>query len=1049
MQKYNNKYELQNRLEDYLNSVTTATNKNSKQFVCPLCGSGTKTHHTGALSLKIDKNGIPRATCFACGELRNSDIFEVIGKIEQLSDFTEQYKKACELFLMEETSTYPNTKNNTPIKKKVSSSMKIAPENQILDYSELYEQAHTNIYNTEYLTNRGISTEIIELFSIGYINGWKHPDSKKMLPKNGLIIPISKYSYIFRDTNALNPNYRYFRIKSRNTPEDRFLGFNCLTESDTPIYIVEGEIDALSIYTGGEYAVSLGSVANANDFFDACKDLNIKAPLVFFMDNDKAGQDTIKVMRNKLKEVNRHRDTKQLNHILAITFPYFSLAQLGLGNEKDASDILKKLGQKNFKQYLKEINKMATNNIKEYKQKDVNATDGNNATTSNTQTNLSTTYYNTQYVNFKINNFLAEEQNEILKAIHNSKKSLLDSPMGTGKTRLIKDINTDKNIVTVIVNPSVGKLKQMDAEYNILPVYGGLQYCDENIVCVTPESLKRKVISKLNKPFILVVDEAHEIYSSYNFRKSFADIKDVEKLAKRTIYMTATPDILEETEEFDSIIRVRKPKQTGLSTKIIETNKLSIDEKIALIKDYLNKYSLVVFHNDNKKENEAITEMLNKELKIKVKHDENFQENLLGIEPEYEIQTKDTAVAVDASKKENKTFEELTKTSKIDKDVRLFCTTSCIQAGLNINNDRDTAIIYTCNSESFKLVNFIQASGRYRVKENIKEIILLKRHLDKRDMSFRNFSTIYDDHVEIYKDYQKAENKMLKKYGKKYLNDELAQKSGLMFNKETNQYEIDYHQTKAEAHRIYNKSLLYYPEILKKELENNSSIKLSVTIEQYNPPELDPEIKEQIKLKRKLAKEIFKDTTTKMLEYDDDTILQILEYKIDKRKKANQSLIDIMNNYHDNVSTTFKNVLNSVMSIQEIDKAQAFRFIMKFETLQEVKNQILITQVHKVNADIKVMGIDLPYEAFNGYPNDIRKILLIRYILRDIEAKQGRISTAIKAEILEQAIKSKIYRIKSEDDRKKASSEIEKLINIIYKFDTQNKIQSINYTKQI
>lgn len=1105
-----NKYELQQNLEDYIDTITSKSKYN--QYVCPLCGSGTGSHHTGALSLKTDRNGVPRATCFACGGLQNSDLFETIGKVEGLNSFTEQINRAVELF--GSTSGYNSVKKNIPVKEKRLKAANTAMPAQPQDFKEFIQQAHKNIYATDYLLNRGISQEVIDLFNIGYVKGWKHPNNQNMWAKNGVVIPISDYSYVFRDT--CNSQYRYFKIKNRDKKVDKYFNYRALTEPIYPIYVTEGELDALSIITAGLQsiedrregwkaavkikAVSIGSVSNVEDFVDSLLSLDIQAPIIFFFDNDEAGRQAGEKARIELNLVNILREKRGQSPIEYFVHGFNIFKLIGhpeITELKDINDILQFWGVHVFGDYLQEISQKFITQIAEEaaaKMKELGldalvsspandepkeesdeslssvsytkiqsetkketsiavpssspANDGKKEKLNTTVSTVSHAKFQdekhdyTKNFRLEVNTYIAEQQEAILSAISSSKKSLLIAPMGTGKTNLIPEINKDKDVVTVIVNPSVAQLQQMRATYDIAAVYGGLTYNDENIVCVTPESLRKKVISKLRKRFILVVDEAHEIYNTYSFRPAFADIKEVEKVAQKVIYMTATPDILTETEQFDAVISVSKKSDSNekIKTTILEAESLGVAQKAAVIKKALKASRLVALHNDNKKENESIIEVLNKETKVKVFEDSYFQTDIWGSKQPFHKTIKNSAVSVDAGKKESKTFVELIKHSAIDADVNLFCTTSCIQAGLNINNNRETTVIYVCNNQSFKMVNFLQSIGRYRNKNNIKEIILLKTKKDKTERDFKNFSTLYEETKFSANKVLAAANEM-HKFNIHFLEEEAAKKIGLNFNKVSNEYEINYHKLKATALESYNQSLLYHVDILKKELTYNSAIPLKVEIEEFK---LDPtkEVQELIKEKNKANKEIFEETIQQMLKLSNEQLEEILNCSIDQRKKENEELVEIMKVYHETASTTFKNVLQETIEVMQLTEVDAFRYVAESKSLQDVKSELLKIKIKKANADIKEKGIELAYKAFKGYPKDLKKIVLIRYLLKDIETKKSRISNKTKSNIVEQAVRFKIYK---EKDRDKALSDIEKLLHIIYKFDTQNKISSVNY----
>jgi len=1072
MDKYLNKYQLQHELENYINMITSKSK--GKQYICPICGSGKGVHHTGALSIKTDKNGVPRATCFACHELYNDDIFSVIGKIENIESFPEQYAKAAEMFGYDETinsSVYKSVYKSAPKTSLTSSPIKEKEESKPEDFGEFIRVAHENVNATDYWTSRLIAKNIINDFNLGYVEDWKHPSSPNMKPKNGVVIPISNYSYVFRDVETADPNYRYFKIKSRNTPEDKYLNFKALTENIDPVWITEGEIDALTILSAGQSAVSLGSIANIHDFAESCKDLDIKAPLVIFLDNDKKGIEAAKELKKELFRINKYRQQRGLNLFLLNLNNYNTLKEVTINDKifdargKDPNEVaknLKKIQEPLWVLYFLEYTNLVAENakkvIEERKKSQANSTSNSDGFVDKSQQNSPATSTNnitvqpiaqsatTKQYNLHIDKYIAEQEENILNILRSNKKSLLVAPMGTGKTRMIEKINNDiENVVTVIVNPSVAQLKQMEKTYNIAAVYGGLTYNNESIVCVTPESLCKKVISKLRRPFILVVDEAHEIYSSYNFRKSFEDIKQVEQSAQNTIYMTATPDILAEAEHFDAIVKVAQ-KSEPIAVEIMEVDKIGTSRVASILREMLDKYQLVAFHNDNKKENATIAGILNTNFNIKVQQDKFFQENLLGIQPQYREIEKSTAVAVNAETKDSKVFAEIINYNKINADVKLFCTTSCIQAGLNIDNDRETAIVYVCNNQSFKIVNFLQAIGRYRNRNNIKKVVLLKlkkNEKDKQEVAFKNFTTIYEDLKDLSERMLAIANDMLQNYRLHTLDKNIAENIQYSYDKASNSYYINYHALKAKALEIYNRSFMYYPERLKIALEDNSAIPIKVEITEYISKDDDDETKEKIKEIKKVNKMIFEETVEQIVKCSDEQITQILDYTVDQRKADNKELVELMDNYHSFVSTSFKNVLKETAEVLEIEPAEALRYIASAKNLKEVREDLIKVKAQKVNSEIKEKGMALVKKGFKGYSKVIQKITLIRGMLKEVENKRGAITQQLKQMIAEQAVKLRLYKRNTESA--KIIQDIEALINYIYRLTTDKRISSIIY----
>lgn len=83
--------EIRGRLTEYVESITEKSKgAGRRQYICPLCGSGTGTKHTGAFT--IDRDGI-RWKCHACG--KSGDIFDLVGELEHTADYNRQLASAA------------------------------------------------------------------------------------------------------------------------------------------------------------------------------------------------------------------------------------------------------------------------------------------------------------------------------------------------------------------------------------------------------------------------------------------------------------------------------------------------------------------------------------------------------------------------------------------------------------------------------------------------------------------------------------------------------------------------------------------------------------------------------------------------------------------------------------------------------------------------------------------------------------------------------------------------------------------------------------------
>lgn len=248
--------------------------KSGKGYLCPICGSGSGEHGTGITT----KDGV-HFTCWSGNCFSNADIFEIIGKQFNLTDFNEQFEKACEIFRIEN--------DNRP------------RQNPSLDLAEFFKKAAANIERTDY--HRGISLETLKRFNVGFIPDWRPSEKAPTSPR--LIIPTDGGGYLARDTRADAPK-EYSKMRPKGYPVGLF-NSAALNQTSKPVFVVEGEIDALSIIDGGGVALGLCSVANVGKLIEAVKErANKIPPLIIQLDNDVAGKAAEKKLTDALKEIN-------------------------------------------------------------------------------------------------------------------------------------------------------------------------------------------------------------------------------------------------------------------------------------------------------------------------------------------------------------------------------------------------------------------------------------------------------------------------------------------------------------------------------------------------------------------------------------------------------------------------------------------------------------------------------------------------------------------------------------------------------------------------
>ena len=188
-----------------------------------------------------------------------------------LSSFREKFQKTAELFGLFQTAA--------PEKKSVPS------QDNETDYADFFLQAHQHINETTY--HRGISSETLKRFNIGYVAEWKHPKAPKMQSSPRLIIPTGKYSYLARYAGKGDYiNYRGIAENKSKVGHVQIFNAQALQNANQPIFVVEGEIDALSIIDVGGEAIGLGSISNTKKLISLLKEKKPVQPLIISMDND-------------------------------------------------------------------------------------------------------------------------------------------------------------------------------------------------------------------------------------------------------------------------------------------------------------------------------------------------------------------------------------------------------------------------------------------------------------------------------------------------------------------------------------------------------------------------------------------------------------------------------------------------------------------------------------------------------------------------------------------------------------------------------------------
>lgn len=249
---------------DYINSllVTELQPARKRGYICPLCQNGSGADGDGI----VTKDG-KHYTCYVCGF--SGDYLDFLKK-----QFNADENGIFEKYGITIGNRKPEYSRNAP---------------QCANLHDFFLQAINTLWNDktalDYLYARNLTDETIRRFQIGYVENWISPtaqrNGKTVYPSKRIIIPTSDYSYIAR---AIDPDNTVPKMKEGKS--ELFNLSALYADNLDPVFVVEGEIDAMSVIQCGFDAVGLGSINNAEKFIDAVREKKPKRPIVISLDNE-------------------------------------------------------------------------------------------------------------------------------------------------------------------------------------------------------------------------------------------------------------------------------------------------------------------------------------------------------------------------------------------------------------------------------------------------------------------------------------------------------------------------------------------------------------------------------------------------------------------------------------------------------------------------------------------------------------------------------------------------------------------------------------------
>lgn len=288
-------------------------------YICPFC-----EHGKGGDGIQLNKDG--KFHCFSCE--KNGDAIDLYQQIRGVSDFNTALAAVATLYGLQIDAPAPA---KSPAELTPDEKQRRIDQQAIRDI----EAAQRNTANPDfidYLQRRGISPALAQFFGLGFLPAWRHPktlvEGRNLPPSPRLIIPTGKVSYLARDTRTEKqmPEDAKQYAKSKCGKVEIF-NAAAIQSATRPLFIVEGEIDAISFYEVGAQAIGLGSLSNIDHLLQELTRTRRRTPEPFIiaLDNDDAG-------RRDIEKLARGLETLRIRYSIANP----------AGTYKDANEALQK-----------------------------------------------------------------------------------------------------------------------------------------------------------------------------------------------------------------------------------------------------------------------------------------------------------------------------------------------------------------------------------------------------------------------------------------------------------------------------------------------------------------------------------------------------------------------------------------------------------------------------------------------------------------------------------------------------------------------------------
>ena len=295
--------------EQILSRINLPPANDGKSYVCPSCDNGTGKTGDG-IKPRLSK-GLVRWKCFRCGkDFSNFDLVVATMGLDAEIDKAESIRRAKELFGLNDSTGFSSSrdkfqsartgannmvKNDSNSAAVQSAEMPSKPKEYVSFYGYCRRQLD-DFMRDNGSSFRGLTAETLHKYGVGY-----HPnfgvEGKQKQPH--LIFPYDDYHYFARaitghDRSQHGTNSGLYAPQPINSDDD--------------VFIVEGEIDCLSVLQAvGKAKINCIATGSATNYKKVVPELNKrfanakrKPKFIVMFDNDETGQENSKKLIDEL-----------------------------------------------------------------------------------------------------------------------------------------------------------------------------------------------------------------------------------------------------------------------------------------------------------------------------------------------------------------------------------------------------------------------------------------------------------------------------------------------------------------------------------------------------------------------------------------------------------------------------------------------------------------------------------------------------------------------------------------------------------------------------